>query len=37
MSATMARPGGGVQQEQFDMRLALNMATMAQEGFSVPQ
>jgi hypothetical protein len=34
MSATMARQGGRVQLEQSDMRLALNMATMAKEGFS---
>jgi hypothetical protein len=34
MSATMARQGGWVQLEQSDMRLALNMATMAKEGFS---
>jgi len=34
MSATMARQGGRVQQEQSDMRLALNMAKMAKEGFS---
>jgi len=34
MSATMARHGGRVQLEQSDMRLALNMATMAKEGFS---
>jgi len=34
MSATMARQGGRVQLEQSDMRLALNMAKMAQEGFS---
>jgi len=34
MSATMARQRGQVQLEQSDMRLALNMAKMAQEGFS---
>jgi hypothetical protein len=34
MSATMARQGGRVQLEQSDMCLALNMAKMAQEGFS---
>jgi len=34
MSATMGRQGGRVQLEQSDMRLALNMATMAKEGFS---
>jgi len=34
MSATMARQGGGVQLEQSDMRLALNMAEMAKGGFS---
>jgi len=34
VSATMARQGGRVQLEQSDMRLALNMATMAKEGFS---
>jgi len=34
MSATMARQGGQVQLEQSDMRLALNMANMAKEGFS---
>jgi len=33
MSATMARQGGRVQMEQSDMRLALNMAMMAKEGF----
>jgi len=33
MSATIARPGGRVQLEQSDMRLALNMANMAKEGF----
>ena len=33
MSATMARQGGRVQLEQSDMRLALNMAKMAIEGF----
>jgi len=34
MSATMARQGGRVPLEQSDMRLALNMAKMANEGFS---
>jgi len=34
MSATMARQGGRVQLEQSDMRLALNMETMAKGGFS---
>jgi hypothetical protein len=34
MSATMARQGGWVQLEQSDMRLALNMTTMAKGGFS---
>jgi len=34
MSATMARQRGRVQLEQYDMRLALNMAKMAKEGFS---
>jgi hypothetical protein len=34
MSATMARQGGRVQLEQSDMRLALNMAKMAQGGIS---
>jgi len=34
MSETMARQGGRVQLEQSDMRLALNMAKMAKEGFS---
>ena len=34
MSATMARQGGRVPLEQSDMRLALNMAKMAKEGFS---
>jgi hypothetical protein len=34
MSATMAKQGGQVQLEQSDMRLALNMAKMAKEGFS---
>ena len=33
MSTTLARPGGQVQLEQSDMRLALNMAKMAKEGF----
>jgi len=34
MSATMARQGGRVQLEKSDMRVALNMAKMAKEGFS---
>ena len=34
MSATGAGQGGRVQLEQSDMRLALNMAKMAKEGFS---
>jgi hypothetical protein len=34
MSATMAKQGGRVQLEQSDMRLALNMAKMAKDGFS---
>jgi hypothetical protein len=34
MSATMARQGGRVQLEQSDMRLSLNMAKIAKEGFS---
>jgi len=34
MSATMAKQGGRVQLEQSNMRLALNMAKMAKEGFS---
>jgi len=34
MSATMARQEGWVQLEQSDLRLALNMAKMAKEGFS---
>jgi hypothetical protein len=34
MSAPKARQVGRVQLEQSDMRLALNMATMAKEGFS---
>jgi len=34
MSATMARQAGSVQVEQSDMRLALNMATMAKGGIS---
>jgi len=34
MSATMAKQGGRVHLEQSDMRLALNMAKMAKEGFS---
>jgi hypothetical protein len=33
MSATRARQGCHVQQEQFDMRLAFNMARMANGGF----
>jgi len=33
MSATMAKQGGRVQLEQSDMRLALDMAKMAKEGF----
>jgi len=33
MSATMARQGGRVQLEQSAMRLALNKAKMAKEGF----
>jgi len=33
MSATLARQGGWVQLEQSDIRLALNMAKMAKEGF----
>jgi len=33
MPATMARQGGRVQLEQFDMRLVLNMAKMAKERF----
>ena len=37
MSATMARQGGWVQLEQSDMRLAMNMANMAEEGFRVLQ
>jgi hypothetical protein len=36
MSATMATQGGRVQLEQSDMRLAFNMAKMANEGFSLP-
>ena len=36
MSATIARQGGQVQLEQSDMRLALTMAKMAEEGFSRP-
>jgi len=35
MSAPMARQGDRVQLEQSDMRLALNMAKMAKEGFSL--
>jgi len=34
MSATMARQGGRVQLDHSNMRLALNMAKMAKEGFS---
>jgi len=34
MSATMAKQGGRVQLELSDMRLALNMAKMAKQGFS---
>jgi len=34
MSATMARRGDRVQFEQSNMRLALNVAKMAKEGFS---
>jgi len=34
MSATMARQGSRVQMEQSDMCLALNMAILADEGFS---
>jgi len=34
MSATMARQGGRVQLEQSDMRLALNLAKLAKQGFS---
>jgi len=34
MSETMAKQGGWVQLQQSDMRLALNMAKMAQGGFS---
>ena len=34
MSPTLARRGGQVQLEQSDMRLTLNMANMAKEGFS---
>jgi len=34
MSATMVGQGGWVQLEQSDMRLALNVAKMAKEGFS---
>jgi len=33
MSVTMARQGGRVQLEQSDIRLALNMAKMANGGF----
>jgi len=36
MSATMARQGGRVPLEHSDMRLALNMAKMAEQGFSRP-
>jgi len=34
MFATIARPGGPVQLEYSDMRMALNMAKMAKGGFS---
>jgi hypothetical protein len=34
MSATMAREGGWVQLEQFDMRLAMNMGKMVKGGIS---
>jgi hypothetical protein len=34
MAATLQRQGGTVQLEQSDMRLALNMAKIAKEGFS---
>jgi len=34
MSTTLARQGGGVQLEQSDMRLALNVVKIAQGGFS---
>jgi len=34
MSATVGRQGGRVQLEQSDMRLVLNMAKMAKQGFS---
>jgi len=34
MSATMVRQGARVQFEQSEMRLAMNMPTMAKEGFS---
>jgi hypothetical protein len=34
MSATMAVKGGGIQLEQSDMRLALNMGKMAKQGVS---
>jgi len=34
MSATMPRQGGRVQLEHSNMRLAMNMAKMAKEGFS---
>jgi len=34
MSATMARQGGQVQLEQSDMHLGLNIAKMAEDGFS---
>ena len=37
MSATVARQGGRIQLEQYDMRLVLNMAKWAKEGFRVPQ
>ena len=34
MSATMGRPGGCIQQEWSNMRLALDMAKVAKGGFS---
>jgi hypothetical protein len=34
MSATMARQVGGVQLEQSDMRMALNITKIAKKGFS---
>jgi hypothetical protein len=33
MAATMARQGSRVQREESDMRLAMNMAKTANEGF----